>query len=212
MPVDADYADQFVVLEHRHGDEGAGTADVSERSNRRITIEVGLGRSQIIDMHYLPRSRDPAETAAGIGTDHHALANVCVGGWDVMQRASAERLAVIEIERPEFCITQPHRISQHCLEYRLQLTGRRADDPQHIGRRRLLLQRLTQIIRTLAQLIEQAGVLDGNDGLRGEVLQQLDLLIGEWADLLPVDSDAADHPVLSEHWNEEQSACARQPH
>ena len=62
-----------------------------------------------------------------------------------MQRASAERLAVIEIERPEFCITQPHRVRQHCLEYRLQLAGRRADDPQHIGRRGLLLQR-SQIV------------------------------------------------------------------
>ena len=142
LAVDADYADQFVFLEHRHGDKRAGTPEVSERSNRRITIEVGLGRSQIIDMHYLPRSRDPAETAAGIGTDYHASADVCVVRWNVMERASAERLAVIEIEGPEFCITQPYRVRQHCLEYRLQLAGRRADDPQHIGRRGLLLQRL----------------------------------------------------------------------
>ncbi len=31
----------------------------------------------------------------------------------------------------------------------------------------------------LAQLVEQPRVLDGDDGLRGEVLHQLDLLVGE---------------------------------
>src|SRR5262249_61620591 len=118
-PIYANSADQFVVLKHRHGDEGTGTPDVNDRSDRWITIEVRLGRSQIVGMHYLRRSRDTAETAAGIGTDYHASANVCVGGGDVMQCASAERLAIIEIEGPQFCITQPHRICQPCLEYRL---------------------------------------------------------------------------------------------
>ena len=32
-----------------------------------------------------------------------------------------------------------------------------------------------------AQLVEQAGVLDGDDGLRGEVADELDLLVGESA-------------------------------
>ena len=94
LPVDADYADQFVVLEHRHGEEGAGTPEVSERSDCRIAIEVGLGRSQIIDMHYLPCSRDTAETAAGIGTDYHA-AGECprrrVGRYAARQRGTPRR-------------------------------------------------------------------------------------------------------------------------
>ena len=33
--------------------------------------------------------------------------------------------------------------------------------------------------RGFAQLVEQPCVLDGDDGLRGEVLDQLDLLVGE---------------------------------
>ena len=53
--------------------------------------------------------------------------------------------------------------------------------------RGLLLQRLAQIIGALAQLVEQPRVLDGDDGLGGEVLHQLDLLVGEWADLLAID-------------------------
>src|SRR5262245_23221519 len=62
--------------------------------------------------------------------------------------------------------------NQYGLEYRLQLTGRRTDDAQHLGRRRLLLKRLPQ-------LIEQPRVLDGDDGLVGEGFDQFDLPIGK---------------------------------
>ena len=50
-----------------------------------------------------------------------------------------------------------------------------------------------------AQLVEQPRVLDGDDGLGGEVLDQLDLLVGERANLLAVDGDRADQLVLLEH-------------
>ena len=43
-----------------------------------------------------------------------------------------------------------------------------------------------------SQFIEQPRVLDGDDGLGGEVLHQLDLLVGERSNLLAVDDDSAD--------------------
>ena len=42
------------------------------------------------------------------------------------------------------------------------------------------------------QFVEQPRVLDGDDGLGGEVLHQLDLLVSEWPDFLPVDDNSAD--------------------
>jgi hypothetical protein len=42
----------------------------------------------------------------------------------------------------------------------------------------------------VAQLVEQAGVLDGDDGLVGEILHELDLLVGEGWNLLAVDDDS----------------------
>ena len=48
--------------------------------------------------------------------------------------------------------------------------GELADDLKHLRGRRLLLQRLREIVGALAQLVEQARVLDGDHGLRGEVL------------------------------------------
>ena len=50
-----------------------------------------------------------------------------------------------------------------------------------------------------AQLVEQPGVLDGDDGLVGEVREQLDLLVGERPHLLTVDVDRADQLVVLEH-------------
>src|SRR5262249_48714266 len=71
------------------------------------------------------------------------------------------------------------------LEHRLEIEGRATDDLEHVGRRGLLLQRL-------AQLIEQARVLDGDHGLGGEILDQLDLLVSERAHLLSVDGNDPD--------------------
>jgi len=35
------------------------------------------------------------------------------------------------------------------------------------------------LLQRLSQLVEQPGVLDGDDGLVGEILDQFDLFIGE---------------------------------
>ena len=55
-----------------------------------------------------------------------------------------------------------------------------------------------------AQLVEQAGVLDGDDGLVGEILDQLDLLVGEGTDLLPVNRERPDQVVFLEHRHDEK--------
>ena len=52
---------------------------------------------------------------------------------------------------------------------------------------------------SVRQLVQQPRVLDGDDGLRGEVLHQLDLLVGERPDLLAVDDDGADQLAVLEH-------------
>ena len=80
-----------------------------------------------------------------------------------------------------------------------QLARRAGDDLQHLAGRGLLLQRLGEIVGALAQFVEQPRVLDGDDGLRGEVLHQLDLLVGERTHFLAVDDDGADQFLLLEH-------------
>ena len=73
------------------------------------------------------------------------------------------------------------------------------DDAQHLRCRRLLLQRFAEIVGALAQFVEQPRILDGDDGLGGEVLHQRDLLVGERPDLLAVDDNGADELIIFEH-------------
>src|SRR5262249_29379549 len=58
---------------------------------------------------------------------------------------------------------------------------------------------------------EQAGVLDGNDSLPGEIADQLDLLIGERANLLAVNDEGADQLVLFEHRHGENGPSLGKP-
>src|SRR5262249_9178156 len=71
--------------------------------------------------------------------------------------------------------------------------------------------RLAQIICALAQLLEQARVLDGDDGLVSEVLYQFDLFVGEGANLLAINNNCANQVVVLEHWDRDQRSCAAKP-
>ena len=77
--------------------------------------------------------------------------------------------------------TNPRRALDDGVEHRLHVRRRAADDAEHLGRRRLMLQRLAQFRVALAEFLEQAHVLDGDDGLVGEGFEKGDLLVGEWA-------------------------------
>ena len=71
------------------------------------------------------------------------------------------------------------RSSSDGVEHRLQVGRRGRDDPQDLGRRGLLLQRLAQLAVAPLQLLEQPGVLDGDDGLVRERLAAARSAVGE---------------------------------
>ncbi|MFZ0103423.1 MAG: hypothetical protein WAL49_14165 [Pseudolabrys sp.] len=80
-----------------------------------------------------------------------------------------------------------HRAFDHGIENRRNVARRPVDRLQYFGGRRLLLERLGEIVGALAQLIEQPRVLDGDDGLSSEILNQFDLLFAERSHLLTID-------------------------
>src|SRR5262249_12636000 len=69
------------------------------------------------------------------------------------------------------------------------------------GRGRLLLQRFGEIRRALPQLIEQPCIFDGDDCLFREIADEIDLLVGERTNLLPIDDDSPHQLIILEHWN-----------
>ena len=68
-------------------------------------------------------------------------------------------------------VAQSRRRLDERIEHRLQVEGRAADDLQHLGRRRLLLQRLGELGGARLHFLEQARILDRDDGLVGEGLE-----------------------------------------
>ena len=78
---------------------------------------------------------------------------------------------------------------RQCIEHRLQVEGRAADHLKHVGDGGLLLQGFGKIVGALAQLVKQARVLDGDHGLGGEVLDEIDLLFGERTHFGAIDRD-----------------------
>src|SRR5262245_60518364 len=106
-----------------------------------------------------------------------AVLGVCVR--HVMGRRYGERAVIMKVQSAEICLAKTRSVCKHGVKYRGELARRTRYDMQHLRGRRLLLQRFAQVRRALAQLVQQPGVLDRDDGLRGEVLYQLDLLVGE---------------------------------
>ena len=181
LAIDGDHADKFVVPEHRHQDER-----IVRRRAVAARPAIALGR-MVGRVDHLLGSHGTVEQAAGCRLESiaSALEKFSKSGRTIVHRTGVQHAVVMKIQRAELGVADTRGILQHGLENRLQIAGRLTDDAQHICRGRLLLQRL-------AQFVEQPRVLDGDDGLGGEVLYQRDLLVGEWADFLAVDGDGAD--------------------
>ena len=131
-----------------------------------------------IERHPLADGR-PSEFADGGPDAHHAV----LGNNDI----------------DELRFADAGRVLGNSFEHRRDITRRAGYHTQDIADCGLMLQRLAQVIGTLAQLVEQPRILDGDDSLVGEVLHQRDLLIGERPHLGAVDDEGADQLVLLEH-------------
>src|SRR5215471_3535672 len=97
-------------------------------------------------------------------------------------RDRTEMLSIIGCQYALCSPTKAVSLFQDRVEHRGEVARRRIDDLQELGGRGLLLQ-------GFARLGDQPRVLHRNDRLCGEVLQQHDLLVGEWSDLAAVNID-----------------------
>ena len=91
------------------------------------------------------------------------------------------------------------------VEDRLHVGGRAADDAEHLGRCRLMLQRLAQFRVALAEFLEQSHILDGDDGLVGEGLEKRDLIVGEGSNLQTANPNHPDWDAFAEQRHETRS-------
>src|SRR5262249_11914398 len=135
------------------------------------------------------------------------LARIYECGRGVVERCGMEAVAIICVEGAELRLADTYRVRQHRREYRLQVARRTGDYAQHLGGRRLLLQRLGQVARARLHLVEQPDVqphvLDRDRRLACESGQQCNLLVREWPHLGATNHEHANGLVLPQQGNGE---------
>src|SRR5262249_40354700 len=89
----------------------------------------------------------------------------------------------------------------------LHVRGRAADNPEHLGRGRLMLQSLAQFRVALLDLLEQSHVLDRDDRLVGEGFDQLDLRRRESTRLGPTCGQRSNKSSLLSKGHRQKRAC-----
>ncbi len=110
----------------------------------------------------------------------------------VVQSSVLIARALLTGDRPHIRLAQAGCRFDERIEDCPQIEGRAADDLEHVGGGGLLLQRL-------AQLVEQPGVLDGDDGLVGEIGEQRDLFVREGTNFLTINRDCPNQLIILEH-------------
>src|SRR5215831_5932596 len=104
-------------------------------------------------------------------------------GWDWTKMSPGNNsVSFPESQYGVIYSTNPRSTLDDRIEHRLHVCRRAADDTEHLGGCRLMLQSLAQFCVALLDLLEQPDVLDSDYGLVSEGLQQADLLIRERAD------------------------------
>ena len=86
-------------------------------------------------------------------------------------------VALVESQHHVVNAANPRRALDDGVEHRLHVGGRAADDAEHLGGRRLMLQRLAQFCVALLNLFEQADILDRDHCLVGEGFEKFDLFV-----------------------------------
>src|SRR5262249_37294100 len=145
------------------------------------------------NLHRAAFEQSPAHRGFATGTDGGVLPKFQELGRQIIGSHRAAGIAVVTKNHSSWRTAEPHGRTQESIEYRPEVECRPTDDLEHVGSGGLLLE-------GLAQLVQQPRVLDGDNRLGSEILDQLDLLVGEGTNLLAIDDNGTDQLVVLKHW------------
>ncbi len=129
-----------------------------------------------------------------------------------MRSRELQQLTVESEDQRALGFAEPDRVLGQRLEDRLEIERGPPDHLEELAGRRLLLEGDPQLAVARLQFGEQADVLDGDDGLVGEGLQQLDVSRRERPPLRSLDDDdPRRRPVGSQHGHGEQACQVGRP-
>jgi hypothetical protein len=206
LTVQGEHADQLVLLEHRHEEDGAHSSQLDAGDHCRQTLPgVALFRCRIGEVNHRLARYHAAHGRFRFRTEWRLPAGFGERCRSVMRGGQGQSVTVPAVDVAELGVANPRCLLQHGGKHRLEVAGRAADDLKHLGRGGLLLQRFRQLLRALLLGLEQPRVLDGNHRLVGKGGDQLYLLVSKRVHRIAVDQKDADHrPVAQERHSEDR--------
>src|SRR5215813_1160557 len=207
---DAKRSDGVVVADQRHHHQASVTSETSARVLRvgqsRIAVSVGAVERRSI-AHSLG--------VVILGVDRHGEARP-LGGvtWVVgtCHRGEGDLIALDPAERAYVSAQQPDGALHDRVEDRLDVGLRLANNAQDFARRGLLVQSRGELTIAGLQFLEQAHVLDGDDGLVSEGLEKPNLDLSKWPGSSvrppPPDRDRSDRLLAAHHRHGDEAPVA----
>ncbi len=169
---------------------GLGVGDIDRRS---ITHGLGVGPVRLVRLW---EGRPRGSVASVVGA---------------RERGELDLIAPDPGHNARVPPQQADGATQDRVEHRLDIRLRLADGAQDVAGGGLRVQRRGQLAVALLELLEQAYVLDRDDGLVGKGLEQRDLPLGEELSLGAPDADRADRNAFSHQGNAERRAETQLP-
>src|SRR5215813_3176204 len=99
--------------------------------------------------------------------------------------------------------TSPASALDDGVEHRLHVGRRAADDTEHLGGCRLMLQRLTQFCVTLLQFLKEPYILNRNYSLGCESFYESDLLFSEGINFGSTNENRSNSNIFAHQWHSE---------
>jgi hypothetical protein len=199
------HADDAIVADQRHGDEGAEAgAPQDVRDGRPTGLSLGL---QVRGLLRLPETRRPPDDRVLVGPWWGALdrrqqliRHQVGGSQDELVGGTVEL-----IDGAAIGVGEAGGVRDDGGEDFLEVEGG-GDGLADLAERPQLFDGAGELGGALLKLLEQPGILDGDDGLVGKCLQQRDLLIGERTGKVLDQDDRADGDAFAQQGHGESGA------
>ena len=157
LAVDRKGAEQVVALAQRHRQVGACAADINQKAAPQIARTIGLILARIGNVHHRLAAQEAFDRRPRIDARWANLPCPFIEARMAAGSCELNEFAVIGPKHPKSRFTQPHRLFEHRIEHRREITGRRIDDLQHLGGRGLSRQRFVALGRYRVELPPQLG-------------------------------------------------------
>ena len=197
LPVEGDRAQHGPRAQERYSKGGT-----SPRRHSLWHREVRVG-ADVLDLHDPAFERHPPDETTATGSKSSLAGERPMIGFYSVVGHSAVDLALAYPDRRGIVAAKSGSRFGDCVQHRLHIGGRSADDVEHVAGRGLIFERFFEVAGAGLQFAQQPRVLHRDDRLVGEGAHQFDLLLGEWLDARPRDIDRADNGSLAQQRHSE---------